>query len=98
MVILDCGDNSCYFAPRKGGMRTNGGCRCLSNNPKGVERYARVAKAVLEFYSQLKPEKVYAPVGMTEEQQVEELKRNPELMLKMDGGHRARLALGLETE
>lgn len=27
----DCGDNSCYFAVGKGGMRTNGGCRCLSN-------------------------------------------------------------------
>jgi hypothetical protein len=28
---LDCGDNSCYFATAKGGMRTNGGCRCLSH-------------------------------------------------------------------
>lgn len=28
---LDCGDNSCLFAKSKGGMRTNGGCRCLSN-------------------------------------------------------------------
>ena len=26
---MDCGDNSCSFAPKKGGMRTNGGCRCL---------------------------------------------------------------------
>jgi len=28
---LDCGDNSCWFArpEAKGGMRTNGGCRCL---------------------------------------------------------------------
>jgi hypothetical protein len=26
---LDCGDNSCLFAPKKGGMRTNGGCRCV---------------------------------------------------------------------
>jgi hypothetical protein len=24
----DCGDNSCLYATRKGGMRTNGGCRC----------------------------------------------------------------------
>jgi hypothetical protein len=24
----DCGDNSCLYAPSKGGMRTNGGCRC----------------------------------------------------------------------
>lgn len=25
---LDCGDNSCMYAPKRGGMRTNGGCRC----------------------------------------------------------------------
>jgi hypothetical protein len=25
---LDCGDSSCLFASAKGGMRTNGGCRC----------------------------------------------------------------------
>jgi hypothetical protein len=26
----DCGDNSCMFGGRgKGGMRTNGGCRCF---------------------------------------------------------------------
>lgn len=29
MIELDCGDNSCMFATRKGGMRTNGGCRCV---------------------------------------------------------------------
>jgi hypothetical protein len=28
---LDCGDNSCLFARSKGGMRTNGGCRCPDN-------------------------------------------------------------------
>jgi hypothetical protein len=28
-VTLDCGDNSCEFATQRGGMRTNGGCRCL---------------------------------------------------------------------
>lgn len=25
---MDCGDNSCIYAKDKGGMRTNGGCRC----------------------------------------------------------------------
>lgn len=29
MGDMDCGDNSCLFAWKKGGMRTNGGCRCL---------------------------------------------------------------------
>ena len=28
---LDCGDSSCAFAKTRGGMRTNGGCRCLEN-------------------------------------------------------------------
>jgi len=36
---IDCGDNSCRYAPpsKKGGMRTNGGCRCSQNNGKSVE-------------------------------------------------------------
>lgn len=36
----DCGDNSCYFLTpeRRGGMRTNGGCRCFSN--AGFDRSA----------------------------------------------------------
>lgn len=29
--VMDCGDNSCNFAIDKGGMRTNGGCRCLAD-------------------------------------------------------------------
>lgn len=28
---MDCGDSSCAFAKTRGGMRTNGGCRCLEN-------------------------------------------------------------------
>ena len=34
---LDCGDNSCKYAVHKGGQRTNGGCRCSSNDGKKVE-------------------------------------------------------------
>lgn len=35
---LDCGDNSCYFMENgKGGMRTNGGCRCFNDPLKRVE-------------------------------------------------------------
>jgi hypothetical protein len=34
MITLDCGDNSCLFAPRPlTGMRTNGGCRCFRDLP-----------------------------------------------------------------
>ena len=36
---LDCGDNSCLFGGRsKGGMRTNGGCRCLDGWCRQGER------------------------------------------------------------
>jgi len=39
---LDCGDNSCYFKARgKGGMRTNGGCRCGRNQQRWVENLAK---------------------------------------------------------
>ena len=44
----DCGDNSCYFAKERGGMRTNGGCRCSQNHPKEVERYARQLRMIAE--------------------------------------------------
>ena len=31
---MDCGDNSCRYAPRpRTGMRTNGGCRCHYDRP-----------------------------------------------------------------
>lgn len=32
----DCGDNSCMFVPdeHRGGMRTNGGCSCISGSNK----------------------------------------------------------------
>lgn len=38
---LDCGDNSCFYKKRHGGMRTNGGCRCSRNHPKDVEMFLR---------------------------------------------------------
>lgn len=34
----DCGDNSCRFATTKGGMRTNGGCRCIKDVREGKTR------------------------------------------------------------
>ena len=39
-TTLDCGDSSCLFRDRDkpGGMRTNGGCRCMS----GLHGTARV--------------------------------------------------------
>jgi hypothetical protein len=29
LAALDCRDSSCWFARKKTGMRTNGGCRCM---------------------------------------------------------------------
>lgn len=35
----DCGDNSCLFGGRgKGGMRTNGGCRCFKDVRPDMKR------------------------------------------------------------
>lgn len=38
---FDCGDNSCRYAKDKGGMRTNGGCRCADLYPRKVEFFLR---------------------------------------------------------
>ncbi len=39
----DCGDNSCMFAaPRRRGMSTNGGCRCLQRPFVGAALVALV--------------------------------------------------------
>ena len=35
---MDCGDNSCNYAKKKGGMRTNGGCRCLQDVDPHMKR------------------------------------------------------------
>lgn len=37
LLELDCGDNSCLFSSNKGGMRTNGGCRCLKEFPTKLQ-------------------------------------------------------------
>src|SRR5687767_12632029 len=44
---LDCGDNSCWFAKSRGGMRTNGGCRCFNERP-GINKATAIVAYVLE--------------------------------------------------
>ena len=39
LMEMDCGDSSCWFAQKKTGMRTNGGCRCLSGLPSHVKHH-----------------------------------------------------------
>jgi len=52
---LDCGDNSCLFAKNKGGMRTNGGCRCFELH--GFERsQVRSAQLMLPEILRLRAE------------------------------------------
>lgn len=60
-ISPDCGDNSCRFAVKRGGMRTNGGCRCttdrsLRSSPK-IEQYAVIARtnipALLDYVEML---------------------------------------------
>ncbi len=46
---IDCGDNSCLFKAKSGGMRTNGGCRCpegLSRANLGLRALAQLVKEV----------------------------------------------------
>ena len=43
--LCDCGDNSCRFARHKGGMRTNGGCRCAEGRPGVMPALSRLVKA-----------------------------------------------------
>jgi hypothetical protein len=57
----DCGDNSCLFAEKKGGMRTNGGCRCFCKEAddrkafRELYRYARqLRQALREAESELR--------------------------------------------
>lgn len=35
----DCGDNSCPYAIKRGGMRTNGGCRCYRDSGFEARQY-----------------------------------------------------------
>lgn len=49
-LTLDCGDSSCRFSfAEKGGMRTNGGCRCFERRGAytPVEKYAVAATQVI---------------------------------------------------
>lgn len=39
LMELDCGDSSCWFAQKKSGMRTNGGCRCLCSLPQKTRHH-----------------------------------------------------------
>lgn len=43
---LDCLDNSCRFATKRHGMRTNGGCRCLRAGTAGASMALRLLRAV----------------------------------------------------
>lgn len=44
MSAPDCGDNSCHYAMRRGGQRTNGGCRCTKPD---IQQWANRLRAAL---------------------------------------------------
>ena len=48
-VDIDCGDNSCRFATNRGGMRTNGGCRCFENAGFGPSAVGAALKMLPEI-------------------------------------------------
>jgi len=50
---LDCGDNSCRFVSKRTGMRTNGGCRCMSSRQYALSHaldYIDKLQKALEWY------------------------------------------------
>lgn len=54
---MDCGDNSCFFAEKPlTGMRTNGGCRCLSDLPRESQREVKALIFRLRSESQHRAE------------------------------------------
>jgi hypothetical protein len=53
----------------------------------------RVMREALQLYAKMKPEKIYNATGMSEDEIVAELKKNPEMLIRMDGGRMARAAL-----
>lgn len=46
---LDCGDNSCRFKEATGGMRTNGGCRCLGDGRMTAEERLKIVKYIKDL-------------------------------------------------
>ena len=44
---IDCGDNSCLCASKRGGMRTNGGCQCFEASHDYAENRAMAQRARL---------------------------------------------------
>lgn len=55
--VIDCGDNSCRFATEHGGMRTNGGCRCLYNAgfPESTTKaFVEMFRELLELRDEVK--------------------------------------------
>lgn len=51
---LDCRDNSCLFATKKDGMRTNGGCRCFRSSAN----VNKIKEALAKFNDPKEKEKV----------------------------------------
>jgi hypothetical protein len=75
-VILDCGDNSCRFATNKGGMRTNGRCRCFENagfGPSAVGAALKMLPEIARLRAQLA--QIDATRGQTEKSLTDYLDR-----------------------
>lgn len=58
---MDCGDNSCLFAEAKGGMRTNGGRRCLE--PLRGVGYRKMATHVRAWLAAAKAQGIREGMG-----------------------------------
>jgi hypothetical protein len=54
MKKLDCGSNSCLFAEKRGGMRTNGGCGCLRELTGKNSQIPCIQELVLMYFNSIK--------------------------------------------
>ena len=72
----DCGDNSCLFGGHgKGGMRTNGGCRCFKDLPTMKRIYVeRLYQALTRPAPEL-GNVITIPVGMASPEEIEAHKK-----------------------
>lgn len=46
VILPDCCDNSCIFSSGRGGMRTNGGCRCFENSQGDRKQLNHLSRTV----------------------------------------------------
>lgn len=72
----DCGDSSCAFTKKRGGMRTNGGCSCAENGDQVARVYfQRLHAAVPALLDELDRMENAVKINEDERRRLENLRR-----------------------